>query len=151
MLNRILSGIFLMLFILPTTVVLGQEMPSGKWWHIPRVVKRLNLSDAEIEQLDEAFRKSRLNLITLKSDLEKEQFELQNLFDKKTLNEDAAMEQYENLEKARVKLGTERFRFFIKIRKIIGYERFQELMAFKKLLRQRQHNIRNRDRFNNRP
>jgi Spy/CpxP family protein refolding chaperone len=123
----------------------GQNMPSGKWWHIPRVVKRLNLSQAQIEQLDQAFRKSRLNLIQLKSDVEREQFELEILIENRTLDEGAALEQYKKLEQARVKLGVERFRFFLKIRKIVGYERFQELMAFKKMRQQRQSALRNRE------
>ena len=85
----------------------------------------------EIEQLDEAFYKSRLNLIQLKSNVKREQFELETLIEGKTLNEDAAMGQYKRLEKERTKLGTERFRFFVNIRKIVGYKRFQELMTLK--------------------
>jgi Spy/CpxP family protein refolding chaperone len=139
-------GILMMLFILPPSLALSQDMPHGKWWHIPRVVKELNLTDAEIEQLDEAFYKSRLNLIQLKSNVEREQFELENLIDKKTLNEDASLEQYKKVEKARFKLGNERFRFFVNIRKIVGYERFRELMALKKLRQQkRRQHPKNRD------
>ena len=86
------------------------------------------------------------NLINLKSDVEIEQFELETLIEEKTLNEDAALEQYKRLEKARVKLGTERFRFFVEIRKIIGYERFHELLAFNKHRRQKERLSRNRNR-----
>ncbi len=141
MLNKAMIGILMMLFILPPALALSQDMPHGKWWHIPRVAKELNLTDAEIEQLDEAFYKSRLNLIQLKSNVKREQFELETLIEEKTLNQDAALKQYKRLEKERTKLGTERFRFFVNIRKIVGYKRFQELMALKKLRHQkrRQH------------
>jgi len=131
MLNKAMIGILIMLFILPPALALSQEMSHGKWWHIPRIAKELNLTDAEIEQLDEAFYKSRLNLIQLKSNVKREQFELETLIEGKTLNEDAAMGQYKRLEKERTKLGTERFRFFVNIRKIVGYKRFQELMTLK--------------------
>jgi len=144
--NMVISGMFLIVFILAPTMASGQNMPSGKWWHIPRVVERLNLSEAQVKQLDQAFRKSRLNLIQLKSDVEREQFELETLIENRILDEDATLEQYKKLEKTRVKLGVERFRFFLKIRKIVGYEKFQELMAFKKLRQQRQRALRNRER-----
>jgi Spy/CpxP family protein refolding chaperone len=133
-----ISPIILMAFILAPIAALGQDMPAGKWWHMPLVVKKLNLAEPQIAQLDEAFYKSRLNLIRLKSDLEREQFELETLIENKSLNENAALEQYKKLEQARVKLGIERFRFVLSIRKIVGYQRFQELMAFKRLRQQRQ-------------
>jgi Spy/CpxP family protein refolding chaperone len=143
--NMAISGMFLIAFILAPTLASGQNMPSGKWWHLPRVVKRLNLSEAQIKQLDQAFRKSRLNLIQLKSDVEREQFELETLVENRALDEDAALGQYKKLEQARVKLGVERFQFFLKIRTIVGYEGFQELMAFKKIREQRQRALRNRE------
>jgi Spy/CpxP family protein refolding chaperone len=141
-----LSNMILIAFILAPITAFGKDMPSGKWWHIPRVVKQLNLDEAQIAQLDDAFYKSRLNLIQLKADLEREQIELERLIENKTLDENAALEQYKKLEQARVKLGIERFRFILKIRKIVGYERFQELMAFKRFRQQRQRGPQNKDR-----
>ena len=139
-----LSRMILIGFMLAPIMAFGQDVPSGKWWHMPRVVKNLNLSESQITQLDEAFYTSRLNLIRLKSDLEREQFKLETQLENKTLDESAAQEQYRKLEQARVKLGVERFRFLLKIREIIGVERFQKLMAFQKLHRQRQRGLRNR-------
>lgn len=139
-----LSRMILIGFILAPIMAFGQDMPSGKWWHMPRVVERLNLAEAQITQLDKAFYKSRLNLIRLKSDLEREQFELETRLENKTLDENAALEQYKRLEQARVKLGVERFRFLLKIREIVGFERFRELMTFKKMRQQRQRALRNR-------
>ncbi len=143
MLNRLLGGIFLILFILSPTITSGQEMPPGKWWWNQHMVKRLNLSDTEIQQLDEAFLDSRRNLIDLKRNVEREQFELEILIESKNLDENAAMEQYKRLEKAREELGVERFRFLVKIRKIVGYDSFQELMAMKKW-RQKKNRMRSR-------
>jgi Spy/CpxP family protein refolding chaperone len=141
-----LGRMILIGFILTPIMAFGQDMPPGKWWHMPRVVKKLNLAEAQVKQLDEAFYKSRLNLIRLKSDLEKEQFELETRLENKTLDENAALEQYKRLEQARVKLGTERFRFLLKIREIVGVEGFQELTAFKTMLQQRRRPVRNRRR-----
>jgi Spy/CpxP family protein refolding chaperone len=135
-------------FILVPIMAFGQDVPPGKWWHIPRVVKKLNLAETQVTQLDKAFYQSRLNLIQLKSDLEREQFELENRLENKTLDEKAALEQYNRLEQARSKLGLERFRFLLKIREIVGVEGFQELMSFKTMFQQRRRALRNREHPN---
>lgn len=133
-----------LLLVMPAQVF-GQHMSSGKWWRIPDVAKSLKLSDKDVQQLEEAFRHSRRRLIQLKSQLEREQFELETLMDSKSLDDDAIHKQYERLEKARAELGMERFRFLLKVRKIVGYERFQELVSVKKnhLRQRRRHRDRN--------
>ncbi|UCD31518.1 MAG: periplasmic heavy metal sensor [Desulfobacterales bacterium] len=129
--NTLWAALVVLLMVAPT-LVYGQHMASGKWWRIPDVAKSLNLSDKEVQQLEEAFRHSRRRLIQLKGQVESEQFELENLMDSKSLDDDAVHKQYERLEKARSDLGTERFRFLLKVRKIVGYERFQGLVSLKK-------------------
>ena len=110
----------------------GLNTPAGKWWRNQRIVQSLDLTREKINQLDAAFRESRKKLIKLKSRVEIEQFELETLIESCTLNESALLNQYQKLEKARSTLGTERFRFLIKVRKIVGYEKFQQLMMLKK-------------------
>ena len=106
----------------------GLRAPASR----QRVAERLNLSPEEINQLDTAFIDSRKKMIELKGRMEIEQLELETLIENPALDEPAAMNQYQKLEKARMDLGMERFRFLISVRKIIGYEKFQELMEMKK-------------------
>jgi Spy/CpxP family protein refolding chaperone len=110
----------------------GKEgVPAGRWWRNPQVVKYLHLTDGEIGELEHAFEDSRLNLIQLKSQVEAEQFKLQNLIDKPTMDESAIKVQHRKLEAARSALAGERLNFFVLIRKIIGYDRFQQLLALR--------------------
>jgi len=128
--NKVLTGIVLLIMIISPTIIMAQEMPFGKWWHNPRMFKQLNLTDAEKAKLDEAFRNSRRKLIDLKSNVERERFELGNLLEHQALNEAAVMEQFKKLEKARTNLSTERFSFLLQVRKILGSERFQHVKMF---------------------
>lgn len=118
----------------------AQGLPGGKWWRTPRAIQRLNLTDEEIAQLDEAFRDSRRKMIPLKAAVEAEQFELETLMEADTIDEKALTAQYHKLEMARVDLGTERFVFLVKVRKIVGRQRFEELVRFKKAMDQRRKN-----------
>ncbi len=118
--------LFLILAISPA-ISLAQDMPTGKWWRYPRMAEKLNLSGKEIRGLNEQFLETRRKLIGLKSRVERERFELENLLENETLNEAAVMDQFKRVEKERVNLATERFLFLIQVRKILGFERFQKL------------------------
>ncbi|NIO05765.1 MAG: periplasmic heavy metal sensor [Proteobacteria bacterium] len=94
------------------------------------MTEQLNLNDEEKGALDELFLDNRRKLIDLKGTMERERLELENVFEKESLDEPAVMAQFKRLEDARANLATERFRFVIEVRKMIGYDRFQSLKAF---------------------
>ncbi|MGD8370729.1 MAG: periplasmic heavy metal sensor [Syntrophobacterales bacterium] len=127
MLNKILKGMLLLVFVLSPGTALAQKVPGGKWWRSPRLSEQLNLSDEQKSQLDELYLNNRRNLIELKSLLERERLELGHLLDQETLNEASAIRQFEKLERARANLSTERFRYLLQVRKTIGYDRLQRL------------------------
>ncbi len=126
-----LKGIFIVVPALFWAFVpvdsLGARMPLGKWWHMPQVAEQLNLNGREKEQLDNLFIQSRRKMIDLKSAVEKERLELGILMDKETFDEDAVIGQFKRLGQARANLTTERFRFILEVRKILGADRFQSL------------------------
>jgi Spy/CpxP family protein refolding chaperone len=107
----------------------GQEVPAGKWWYNTKIQRNLNLSQGEIDQLDKLFAKSRRKLIRLKSEVENEQFELDQLLGKKKVNDAEVKKQFEKLEKARNNLANERLQFVIGVRNILGHDRFQQLKS----------------------
>jgi len=124
--------VVLIVFCLPA-VAMSQDMPAGKWWHNPKIIKELNLTKKEVGQLDQLYADSRRKLIKLKSAVESEQFELDNLLSKKTMNDAEVRKQFERLEKARKNLADEMFKFVVGVREIIGSDRFQQLKtSFKK-------------------
>ncbi len=130
------SCISIMLFILisiPAGVDANpKDLPKGKWWRIPTVVQRIGLTPDEIGRLDQAFFNSSREIIQLRNRVEAEQFELEVLVEAAVLEEAKVMNQHIKLETARSKLATERFRFFLEIRKIVGYDRFRQLLEIKR-------------------
>lgn len=127
MLKQFITGIPLILVLALAPLAMGQTMPSGKWWKDSRVVKQLNLTSGEVKKLDNLFVKSRRRLIGLKNRVEKEQFEYQTLMESQNLDERAVNRQLQKLEKARSELNSERSRFLVGVRKILGRDRFQKL------------------------
>lgn len=126
---KAMHGILLTMAILLFAVnTMAQNAPSGRWWRSPRVVKSLNLTGGEIQQLEKAYGQSRREMINKKNRVEKEQLELENMMGKRKLNESAIRKQNRKLEKARSGLADAKFSFVIQVRKIIGHGRFQQLV-----------------------
>ena len=127
MTKRILIGILMIFMIGLPEFAGGQDIPAGKWWYNPKVVQNLNLTQNEIRQLDQLYVGSYRRLIELKNAVEREQFELDTLVSKKTVDDAKVREQFKRLESARTDLADERLRFVIGVREIIGANRFQQL------------------------
>jgi len=127
MLRNVFMVILLVIFLIAPLIAAGQDVPSGKWWYNPKIQKNLNLSQKEVGKLDALFANSRRKLIKLKSEVEKEQFELDQLLSQKKENDKAVKKQFDKLEKARNNLANERLEFVIGVRNILGSERFQQL------------------------
>ena len=129
MLKNVFSVILLIIFLIAPVIAVGQDVPTGKWWYNPKIQKNLNLSKKEVGKLDKLFANSRRKLIRLKSEVEHEQFELDQLLGQKTVNDAKVKKQFQKLEKARNKLANERLHFVIGVRNILGADRFQQLKS----------------------
>ena len=129
MLKNGFSVILLIIFLIAPVIAAGQDVPAGKWWYNPKIQNNLGLSKSEVGQLDKLFANSRRKLIKLKSEVENEQFELDQLLGQNKVNDVKVKKQFQKLEKARNKLANERLQFVIGVRNILGAERFQQLKS----------------------
>jgi Spy/CpxP family protein refolding chaperone len=129
MLRNVFSVILLTIYLITPVIAAGQNVPSGKWWYNPKIQKNLDLSKKEISKLDKLFAKSRRKLIKLKSEVEHEQFELNQLLDQKKVDDAKVKKQFQKLEKSRNQLANERLDFVIGVRNILGPDRFQQLKS----------------------
>jgi len=129
MLKNVFSIILLIIFLIAPVIAAGQDVPAGKWWYNPEIQQNLDLSKKEVGTLDQLFANSRRKLIKLKSEVENEQFELDQLLGQKKVNDVKVKKQFQKLEKARNKLANERLQFVIGVRNLLGPERFQQLKS----------------------
>lgn len=127
MLKKAWVVILLIFMISLPGLAAGQDVPAGKWWYNQNVVQNLNLTQKEVRQLDQLYENSHRKLIKLKNAVEREQFELDTLLGKKTVDDTKVRKQFKKLESARTDLADERLGFVIRVREIIGPDRFQQL------------------------
>jgi Spy/CpxP family protein refolding chaperone len=128
MLKHFIIGIPLIVILALAPLAKSQTMPSGKWWKDPEFIKELRLTPGDDQKLDKLFVKYRRRMIDLTNQVEKEQFEYQNLMEAPNLDEAAVNRQLQKLEEARTELYAEKNRFVVEVRKILGRDRFQKLV-----------------------
>lgn len=122
--------VILIVFTMLTANAIGGQRHMANWWNDPEISKQLNLSENEKQRLDALFIESGRRMIEIKSNVEKERFELRALLENKSGNDDAIKGQFRKLENARSALADERLQFLIQTRAILGIERFKELRVY---------------------
>jgi Spy/CpxP family protein refolding chaperone len=113
----------------------GVRLPHGKWWIMPEVAEKLNLTDNEKTQLDALFVKSKKEIIDLKSEIKKQRLDLDQLLSSPTLDETVCTNKFNQIQDLRTQLAAERFKHLIEVRKILGNKRFEELRGIYKQTR----------------
>jgi hypothetical protein len=121
-------GLLVLVVFLPSTLC-AQERMHGKWWYNKSIVHELELTDSEKKDLDEKYIDGRRKMIDLKSEIEKQRFELDLLLGTSDADKREVMERFGSLEEARSKLSRARFEMIMEVREIIGAERFRELKS----------------------
>ena len=135
MLGKKLGAILVVILLFSPSVLFGQDMVDGKWWQSKRIVEELKITNDEKSRLNDTYTASRRELITLKSNVEKERFELDNLLDQKDAKKKDIVGQFDRLETARGSLSAERFNLLLGVREIVGIERYQQLKALHRMKR----------------
>jgi len=109
------------------TIIYRREM--GKWWQDSDVAKKLQLSDAQISQLDQVFYQHRLKLIDYTADMEKEDLKLQNLLDADTPDEGQVNSQVDEVLAARGKVEKEFTSMNLDTRKVLSLQQWRQLKS----------------------
>jgi protein CpxP len=102
----------------------------GKWWKNSEVVKDLQLTDAQLKQIEQTFLDYRLKLIDLHADLERQETKLQPLMDADVPNEQQISTQVDAVVAARAKLEKTNTMMMVAIRRTLSVEQWKKLQEF---------------------
>ena len=103
----------------------------GKWWQNSEIVKKLQLSDSQINQLDQIFVDHRMRLIDDGADMEKQDLKLQTLLDADVPNEAQINTQVDQLLDARGKLEREFTGMNLDLRKVLSLAQWRQLKSIR--------------------
>jgi len=105
----------------------GMGIPPGKWWKMPRVAEELSLTKEEKAKMDTLYLEHRQGMVDLRSEVAKERLKIEHLLDSSGFNANACLDLFKKLLGATNKLATDRFRYLVRVRELLGLERFQKL------------------------
>jgi len=115
--------------LVAASIVEAQQLPPGKWWRRPEVIKELTLSAEQQDRLDEVWRVAANDLIDAKAAVEKLQIALRGEIDRTQLRRAEIERLGTQLHEARGKLFTRELMMLVDMRSVLNdnqWNRFRQ-------------------------
>jgi len=114
-----------------TAGVMVYRGEMGKWWQNSDTVKKLQLTDAQVNQLDQIFFDHRMKLIDYGADMEKQDLKLQTLLDADVPDEGQISTQVDQVLEARGRLEREFTTMNLDLRKVLSLAQWRQLKSIR--------------------
>jgi len=101
----------------------------GKWWKNSDIVTQLQLTEAQIKQIEDTFLDYRLKLIDLHAEVERQEARLQPLIEADQPDEAKVSAQIDLVIAARGKLEKANTMMMLAIRKVLSVEQWKKLQS----------------------
>lgn len=105
----------------------AQQMPPGKWWRRPELVRELQLNRGQQEKLDEVFRTHANDLIDTRADIEKIHVALRGELDRAQLRRSELQKLAAQLTAARGRLFERELMMLVDMRGVLEEEQWTKL------------------------
>jgi Spy/CpxP family protein refolding chaperone len=101
--------------------------PGGMWWKSPRIAERLSLTADQTRKMDDIVEHSRLDLIDLRANLEKQQVMLGPIMDANPVDTAKASAQIDKVANARADLEKANAKMLLSIRGVLTPDQWTKL------------------------
>jgi len=105
----------------------AQQMPPGKWWQRPEIVRELALTSEQQDRLDEIFRGAANGLIDAKADVEKLQIALRGELDRPQLQRANVLRIAGQLSDARGRLFEREMTMLLEMRGVLNDRQWNQV------------------------
>jgi Spy/CpxP family protein refolding chaperone len=109
---------------------MGPEMriaPPGMWWKNPDIVQKISLSADQQKRMDDIFQQSRLQLIDLKANVEKQEVTLEPMLSANPPDTNKVLSQIDRVASARAELEKANARMLLGIRGVLSADQWTKL------------------------
>jgi Spy/CpxP family protein refolding chaperone len=107
----------------------GPMGPMGRWWKNSEVVKKVGVSDEQVQKIEHVFQDHRLKLIDVRAALEKEEVKLQPMIEADSPNDQQIMAQIDRVANARAQLEKANAQMLLDIRHILTLDQWKKLQS----------------------
>ena len=123
--NRIMW--LMLLLALPCSLFALPEQELGKWWKNSEIVRRLQLSEGQIDQLEKVFLNYRQELASYNEDLKNQELQLKTLMQSEHPDDAQILAQSEHVAQARASLEKVQAAMMLAMRKELTKEQWTRL------------------------
>lgn len=102
-------------------------IPPGRWWKNAEVVKTIGLSDAQVQKIEQVFQDSRMKLVDVHANLQKEEFKLDPLLEADTPDEGAVLAAIDRIAAAHSSLEKANAQMAFAIRRVLTPDQWKKL------------------------
>jgi len=113
-------------FIRNPKVFFRAEFP-GKWWKDSALMKKLGVTDEQVQKIEKIFQNHRLELIDLHAALEKQEVILEPMVEADQPDEAQVIAQIDKVAQARASLEKSNARMLLAIRRILTLDQWKKL------------------------
>jgi Spy/CpxP family protein refolding chaperone len=104
-------------------------VPPGMWWKNPGLVQRIGLTADQTKKMDDIFQQSRLQLVDLKANLEKQNLLLEPMLSANPIDQGKAMAQIDKVAQARADLEKANAKMLLGIRAVLTPDQWTKLQT----------------------
>ena len=105
----------------------AQNLPPGKWWQRPEIIRELQLSNEQQDKLDDIFRAAANGLIDAKGDVEKLEIALRGELDKPQIQRSAVLRIAKQLNEARGRRFEQELAMLVDMRAVLNDQQWTRM------------------------
>ncbi len=117
--------------LLASTLTASPQPELGKWWKNSELVKKLQLSEIQVEQIERTFLSFRPTLANLNSELKSREAELRNLMKADPVDDARVLTQNDLIAQSRAALEKANSAMMLAIRKELSREQWDKLQEIR--------------------
>lgn len=103
--------------------------PPGIWWKNPDIAQKISLTSDQQKRMDDIFQQSRLQLIDLKANVEKQEVMLEPMLSANPPDTNKVLSQIDRVASARAELEKANARMLLGIRGVLSADQWTKLQA----------------------
>jgi len=107
----------------------GPGMPMGRWWKNSELMKKLGITDSQVQQIEKTFQDHRAQFIDLNAALQKQELALEPLIEADRPDEAQVTAQIDRVAQARANLEKSHAQMLLGIRRVLTVEQWKQLRA----------------------
>ena len=106
-------------------------LPPGRWWKDADVVKTIGLNDGQVQKIEQIFQDSRMKLVDVHANLQKEEIKLEPLLEADNPDENAVLSAIDRIAATRATLEKANAQMAFAIRRVLTPDQWKKLRAMR--------------------